>query len=45
MSVYICSICDKWADDDYDPAGEDPNDPCGCICGDCQCEIEEQDDE
>ena len=35
MSIYYCSKCGKRCDNDYEPAQEDPFDPCELWCEEC----------
>ncbi len=44
MAIYRCDLCDKFCDDDWDPAQECPWDDCADLCTDCAAEVEEQEE-
>ena len=35
MSCYICDICEEFCDADYVGCNENPTNPYGCVCDDC----------
>lgn len=44
MSIYHCDYCDRFCDDDWNPAGEHPTDKTKHVCDECLQEIDEGDE-